>query len=114
MISLPNRVHEFRTGRLITSIDPADTGRLDSRKFLRTKVCRYSPGMLFALLSPGPARRFPFSAPLRTRRGVSFRRVGWRMGRLPNEDQSQRALGIDTRNRAVFVFRRGIARRAGL
>src|SRR5260370_38512681 len=38
---------------------------------------------MVALLSPGLARRFPFSAPLRTRREVSFRFGGWQMGRLP-------------------------------
>jgi len=34
------------------------------------------PGSAVALLSPGLARRFPFSAPLRTRREVSFRFLG--------------------------------------
>ena len=72
-----------------------------------------SPGACAALLSPGPTRRFPFSAALRTRRRVSFRPGDGQMGRLPNDHQSQRALGIDSANRTSCGFRAAIAGGAG-
>jgi hypothetical protein len=62
-----------------------------------------------APVSPGLARRFPFSAALWTRREVSFGCGGGQHGEFANDDQSQRALGIDSRDRAVCVFRRIIA-----
>src|SRR3954451_24040087 len=61
-----------------------------------------------ALLSPGVARRFPFSALLRTRSKVFFR-VGYgATGEIANDDQSQRALGLDTRDGALCGLTRGV------
>src|SRR5205085_4362402 len=96
----------FRVGRLIPSIAPARTrkpwsGEIRPRSFAwRNRA---------ALFSPALARRFPFFAPLWTRRRVSFRFGGGQMGRLPHDDQSQRALGIDTGDRTVGMFRSSIA-----
>ncbi len=59
-----------------------------------------------ALLSPGLARRFPFSAVLRTRGRVSFRPGEPANGEIANDHQSQQALGIAYRCRACCVFRR--------
>src|ERR1700722_20667044 len=66
-----------------------------------------------APLSPGVTRRFPFSAALRTRLRVSFRRGGGQIGEIANDYQSQRALGLDTSNRALGVFGGAIARDGG-
>src|SRR2546423_13803323 len=64
---------ESRAGRLITSIDPADTRHVDSKKNSRNETAA-STGCVNAAapLSPSRARRFPFSAPLRPRRAVFF------------------------------------------
>ena len=45
--------------------------------------------------------------------GSHFAFGGGQMGRLPNDHQSQRALGIDFSDRALCVFRRAIAGGAG-
>src|SRR3977135_1150410 len=53
------------------------------------------PGMFgFPEFSPGLARRFPFFAPLRTRREVSFRFAGWQTGRLPMTIRANRRLAL--------------------
>ena len=71
------------TGRLITSIDPADTRAFDTRNIsLPTALQLFYPAPAAALLSPAAARRFPFSAPLRTRPGVSLRLWGLANGEI--------------------------------
>jgi hypothetical protein len=58
------------TGRLITSIDPADTRGFDTQNISLAKALH---SFIAALLSPAAARRFPFFAPLRTRPRGSLR-----------------------------------------
>ena len=71
------------TGRLITSIDPADTRGFDTQKISRTKALQlFHAARAVALLSPGAARRFPFFAALRTRPRVSLRLCGLANGEI--------------------------------
>jgi hypothetical protein len=104
------RDHEFHIDRLLASIGCADTRRTEFRTGSRADgIDALNRTLPFALLSPGLTRRFPFSAPLRTRGRVSFRVGGGQMGRLPNDYQSQRALGVDPGNGTFCLFRRAIA-----
>jgi hypothetical protein len=77
------RDDEFHMDRLLASIGCADTRRTEFRSGSRAGgIDALNRTLPFALLSPGPARRFPFSAPLRTRGGVSFRVWGRANGEI--------------------------------
>src|SRR5439155_26889630 len=68
------------------------------------RTAKHLPDNSFALFLPRVARRFPFSAPLRTFDEVFLRCGGGEIGEFANDNQSQRALGVDGRNESVRVF----------